>query len=178
MFQQRKAKIATAILVLGLLVLITEVLISRKVHTYYELRAVSTIQTLRQEPTTGAEPTSETPSQEPAANQLASTTKSQISKSRTPYPTETVATFEFPAVASVTRGAINITMMSEQLVAELVSSNVSLGRAESIQLSESSSDIFFVMKSIAGYHAPRLSLLFVTWLQTVDPLQVIFHFWL
>ena len=87
---------------------------------------------------------------------------------------EDIAMFQFPVVASLAADAINITISSEKLVAELVSSDKKLGCEEAVNWPESSSDIYFSMKSIAAYHAPRLSLLLVTWLQTVDPLQVTF----
>lgn len=193
MLRQKIAKIVIAIFIVGSAILLTEVLISQKVCTY---RHDSPREGLSKQVRTHEEvvhylftpnPTKEilNPAKEipnPTKEIPNSTEEIPNSTEETPKPTEEIPEltkkpekiemFKFPVVASLSADAINITIKNEQLTAGLVSSNGSLGPAETIALPESSSDIFFTMKSIAKYHAPRLSLLLVTWLQTVDPLQV------
>ena len=74
--------------------------------------------------------------------------------------------------ARITSNAIGIVLLNESTVGLLSSSGSLLGTSEPINFPENNSDIFFTVKSTANYHGPRLSLLLVTWLQTVDPSQV------
>ena len=163
-FQRQKLKIAAVIFIVCLVVLITEVLMTQKMCSHFELLAFSTAKTLEKELT--APPNVETPN--------GSKTNTPPGAPAQEPSEEDIVMFQFPVVASLAADAINITISSEKLVAELVSSDKKLGCEEAVNWPESSSDIYFSMKSIAAYHVPRLSLLLVTWLQTVDPLQVTF----
>ena len=72
--------------------------------------------------------------------------------------------------ARITSHAVDVVLLNESTVGLLSSSGYLLGTSEPINFP--STDIFFSVKSTAKYHGPRLSLLLVTWLQTVDPSQV------
>ena len=81
-------------------------------------------------------------------------------------------TQDLPITVRIASNAIGVVLMNESTVGLLSSNGSWLGTSEPINFRVYNSEVFFTVKSTAKNHGPRLSLLLVTWLQTVDPSQV------